>query len=61
MFYIGFTTARTDEEGWRHAFGGLELGAESDAFVADLSVWGMSGYEAQWREENKDHHRERIP
>jgi len=50
VFYIGFTTARTDEEGWRHAFGGLELGAESDAFVADLSVWGMSGYEAQWRE-----------
>ena len=51
MFYIGFATpVRTDEEGWRHAFGGLELGAASDAFVADLGVWTMSEYEAQWRE-----------
>jgi hypothetical protein len=51
VFYIGFTTPpRTDEEGWRHAFGGLELGADSDAFIADLSVWTMSVYEAQWRE-----------
>jgi hypothetical protein len=51
VFYIGFATpVRTDEEGWRHAFGGLELGAASDAFVADLGVWTMSEYEAQWRE-----------
>jgi hypothetical protein len=50
VFYIGFTTpVRTDEEGWRHAFGGLELGADSDAFAADLGVWTMSDYEAQWR------------
>ena len=51
MFYIGFTTAaRTDEEGWRHASGGLELGDESDGFTADLSVWTVGDYEAQWRE-----------
>jgi hypothetical protein len=51
MFYIGFTTpVRTDEEGWRHAFGGLELGADSDAFAADLGAWTMAEYEAQWRE-----------
>ena len=51
VFYIGFTTApRTDEEGWRHASGGLELGAESDGFTADLRAWSMHDYEAQWRE-----------
>jgi hypothetical protein len=51
VFYIGFATpVRTDEEGWRHAFGGLELGAASDAFVADLGTWTISEYEAQWRE-----------
>ena len=51
MFYIGFTTpARTDEEGWRHASGGLELGNESDAFTADLTVWTVRDYEAHWRE-----------
>jgi hypothetical protein len=51
VFYIGFTTAlRTDEEGWRHALGGLELGAESDGFAADLRVWTMREYEVHWRE-----------
>lgn len=51
MFYIGFKTgARVDEEGWRHAVGGLELGADSDGFSADLSTWSISDYEAQWRE-----------
>ncbi len=50
MFYIGFTTgARTDEEGWRHAIGGLELGSDSDGFAADLSTWSLQDYEAQWR------------
>ncbi len=51
MFYIGFTSAaQTDEEGWHHALGGLELGTESDGFSASLHVWTMSDYEAQWRE-----------
>lgn len=51
MFYIGFKTGpRVDEEGWRHALGGLELGADSDSFSADLSTWSMPEYEAQWRE-----------
>jgi len=39
-----------DEEGWRHAFGGLELGSDSDGFTADLRVWTVRDYEAQWRE-----------
>jgi contact-dependent growth inhibition (CDI) system CdiI-like immunity protein len=51
VFYIGFTTAaQVDEEGWPHALGGLELGAKSDGFAADLRVWTMREYEAQWRE-----------
>ena len=51
MFYIGFTTAaRTDEEGWRHASGGLELDNQSDGFTADLHTWTMRDYEMQWRE-----------
>jgi hypothetical protein len=51
MFYIGFKTGpRTDSEGWRHAIGGIELGSDSDGFVADLSVWSPREYEAQWRE-----------
>jgi hypothetical protein len=50
MFYIGFKTGpRTDEEGWRHAIGGLELGPDSDSFAADLMVWTLADYEAQWR------------
>lgn len=51
MFYIGFKTApRMDSEGRRHASGGIELGSDSDGFVADLSVWSPQEYEAQWRE-----------
>jgi hypothetical protein len=51
MFYIGFKGGpRTDEEGWRHAVGGIELGADSEEFAADLAVWAPSDYEAQWRE-----------
>ena len=51
MFYIGFKSGpRVDEEGWRHALGGLELGSESDSFAADLSVWSPREYEAQWRQ-----------
>jgi hypothetical protein len=51
VFFIGFTSAaRTDEEGWRHAMGGIELGDESDGFAADLHFWSMADYEAQWRE-----------
>jgi hypothetical protein len=50
MFYIGFTTPpRTDEEGWPHALGGVDLGSESDAFAADLGSWRPSDYERQWR------------
>jgi hypothetical protein len=31
VFYIGFKTGpRVDEEGWRHAVGGIELGSDSD-------------------------------
>ena len=51
MFYIGFRTGpRTDEDGWRYAIGGLELGSDSDSFAADLSTWSLKDYEAQWRE-----------
>jgi hypothetical protein len=51
VFYIGFTTApRTDDDGRRFALGGMELGAESDAFTADLQAWSVRDYEAQWRE-----------
>jgi hypothetical protein len=51
MFYIGFkTAARVDDEGWRHAMGGIELGSESDGFAADLGTWTMRDYESQWRE-----------
>jgi hypothetical protein len=51
MFYIGFTTAvRVDDEGWHHAMGGIELGASSDDFAADLHFWNTADYEAQWRE-----------
>ena len=51
MFFIGFKTpARTDEEGWQHAIGGIELGSESDGFASDLSSWSQRDYEAQWRE-----------
>jgi hypothetical protein len=51
MFYIGFKTGpRLDENGWLHAVGGLELGTESDSFLADLRVWSQRDYEAQWRE-----------
>ena len=51
MFYIGFKSApRTDDEGWRHALGGLELGPDSESFAADLSAWSLRDYEAQWRE-----------
>ena len=51
MFYIGFTTAaQIDDEGWRHALGGIELGDESDAFAADLRFWSVADYQAQWRE-----------
>jgi hypothetical protein len=51
MFYIGFKSGpRVDEEGWQHAMGGIELGAESDGFAADLGVWSPQDYEAQWRE-----------
>lgn len=51
MFYIGFRSApRVDDEGWRHALGGIELGSESDGFAADLSTWTINDYESQWRE-----------
>jgi CdiI N-terminal domain len=51
MFYIGFKSGvRVDEEGWRYASGGLELGPDSDSFSADLSTWTMQDYESQWRE-----------
>jgi hypothetical protein len=50
MFYIGFKTGpRIDDEGWRHALGGIELGDDSDGFSADLSVWSPREYEEQWR------------
>jgi hypothetical protein len=51
MFYIGFTTApQTDDEGWPHALGGIELGSDSDGFAADLRRWSVRDYEGQWRE-----------
>lgn len=51
MFFIGFKTGpRVDDEGWRHALGGIELGSVSDGFSSDLSSWSQSDYEAQWRE-----------
>jgi len=51
MFYIGFKSGpRMDADGWRHAIGGIELGAESDSFAADLGTWSPQDYEAQWRE-----------
>jgi hypothetical protein len=51
MFYIGFKTGpRTNDEGWLHAIGGLELGADSESFEADLSTWSPREYESQWRE-----------
>jgi len=51
MFYIGFTSApRVDEEGWRYASGGLELGNDADSFSADLTAWTIQDYEKQWRE-----------
>ena len=51
VFYIGFKTGpRVDEEGWRHAVGGIELGSDSDSFYADLAAWTLADYEAQWRE-----------
>jgi hypothetical protein len=51
MFFIGFKTPpRTDDEGWPHAIGGIELGSDSDGFASDLSSWSQRDYEAQWRE-----------
>jgi hypothetical protein len=51
MFYIGFTSAmQTDSEGRPQAAGELTLGDDSARFVADLHVFTMAQYEAQWRE-----------
>ena len=51
MFYIGFTSGpQTDEDGWLHALGGIELGIDSDGFAADLGRWNARDYERQWRE-----------
>jgi hypothetical protein len=44
-----FTPPVTDERGWPHAGGELQIDTQRLRFLADLRFWSPSEYEAQWR------------
>src|SRR6476659_7119791 len=51
MFRIRFFTPPVmNEDGWQHAGGELVVGDARMCFLVDLTHWGMSDYQAQWRD-----------
>ena len=51
MFRIRFFTPPVmNENGWQHAGGELVVGDARMCFLVDLTHWGMSDYQAQWRD-----------
>ena len=50
MFRIRFFTPSViNEEGWQHACGELVVGDGRMCFLVDLSFWGITDYQQQWR------------
>jgi len=51
MFRIRiYTPVATDESGWPHAGGELDVGTNRLHFLVDLRAWAAADYERQWRD-----------